>query len=140
MFKQSISEKAHNYGANIYKVVATNGYTWNDGIYTGEQDPMTGLEHAQKVVLNLLNGLLGGYRSVVAHNYFTSISVVERLLEHKTYLFETLRSNRAGSGNKVLQKKLRRDKLYALQNKDGIKLILWKDKRDVPIIFIRPPH
>jgi hypothetical protein len=51
-----------------------------------------------------------------------------------------LRSNRAGSGNEVLQKKLRRGEVSGLQNKDGIKLIMWKDKRDVLMISTRPSH
>ncbi len=61
LFKQSISEKAHNYGAKIHKVAATNGYTRNYVIYTGEKDPMAGLWHAQTVVMNLLDGLEGCY-------------------------------------------------------------------------------
>jgi hypothetical protein len=109
-------------------------------IYSGQQDPTVGLGHAQTVVMNLLDGLLGCYRTVVADNFFTSISLAERLLEHDTYLIETLRNNRVASGNKVLLKELRRREVYGIQNKDGIKLIMWKDKRDVLMISTRPLH
>ncbi len=51
-FKQCISRKTHKYGVQTDKVAATNGYTWNDVIYTGEQDPMRGLGHAQTVDMN----------------------------------------------------------------------------------------
>jgi hypothetical protein len=101
---------------------------------------MGGLGHAQNVVMNLLDGLMGCYRTVVADNFFTNIFPAERLLEHDAYLIGTLRSNRAGSGNKVLQKKFGRREVYGLQNKDGIKLIMWKDKRDVLMISTRPSH
>ena len=47
-----------------YKVAGTNGYTWNLKIYTGKQDPMAGRGHAQTVVMDLLDGLLGCYRTV----------------------------------------------------------------------------
>ncbi len=67
-------------------------------MYTGEQDPMGGLEHAQTVVMNLLDGLSGCYWALVADNFFTSISLAKRLLEHDTYLIGTLRSNHASSG------------------------------------------
>lgn len=35
LFKQYIPGKAHKYGVKIYKLAATNGYTWNFRIYTG---------------------------------------------------------------------------------------------------------
>ncbi|CAF4772193.1 unnamed protein product, partial [Rotaria sp. Silwood2] len=75
----------------MYKLAATNGYTWNYGIYTGQQDPMAGLGHAQAVVMNLLDGLEGCYRTVVADNFYTSIPVAKCLLEGDTYLIGTLR-------------------------------------------------
>ena len=90
--------------------------------------------------MNLLDGLLGCYRTVAADNFFTSISLGKRLLEDDTYLIGTLRSNRAGSGNEVPQRKLRRGEVYGRQNRDGITLVKWKDKRDVLMISSRPSH
>ena len=101
-------------GVKIYKIAATNGYTWNFLVYTGQQDPTAGLGHAQTVVMNLY-GLLGCYRTVVADNFFTTISLAKRLLGDDTYLIGTLRSNRAGSGNEVTQRKLRRGEVYGRQ-------------------------
>ena len=54
LFKQYIPGKAHKYGVTMYKLAATNGYTWNYLIYTGEQDSMAGVGYAQSVVMNLL--------------------------------------------------------------------------------------
>jgi hypothetical protein len=51
VFKLYIPGKAHTYGVQIYKLAATNGYTWNFMIYTGKQDPTAGLRHAQTVVI-----------------------------------------------------------------------------------------
>ncbi|CAF1299930.1 unnamed protein product [Didymodactylos carnosus] len=101
---------------------------------------MAGLGHAEAVVMNLLDGLSGCYRTVVADNFFTSNSLAKRLLEQDTYLVGTLRSNRAGSGHKIVQKKLKPGEAYGLQNKVGIKLIRWKDKRDVLMISTKPSH
>jgi hypothetical protein len=47
---------------------------------------------------------------------------------------------RAGSGHKVVQKKLKHGEVYGLQSKISIKLIKWKDKRDVIMISIKPTH
>ena len=130
LFKQYIPGKAHKYGVKMYKLVATNGYTWNFMIYTGQQDPMTGLEHAQTVVMNLLDGIDRCYRTIIADNFFTSISLAKRLLEDDTYLVGTPRSNCLGSEGEV----------DWLQNKGGVKLIKWKDKKDVLMISTRPSH
>ncbi|CAF3747131.1 unnamed protein product [Rotaria sp. Silwood1] len=73
--------------------------------------------------MKLLDGLDGCYRTVVADNFFTSISLAKYLLEDDTYLIGTLRSNRVESGSKVLEENLSRGEVYGLQNKDGIKLI-----------------
>lgn len=140
LLKQYIPGKAHKYGVKMYKLAATNRYIWNFRIYTGQQDPIAGLGHAQTVVINLLNDLDGCCRPVIADNFFTSISLAKRLLEHDTYLIGTLRSNHVGSASEVAQEKLRRGEVYGLQNKDGVKLIKWKDKKDVLMISIRPSH
>ena len=109
-------------------------------VYTGQQDPTAGLGHPQTVVMNLLDGLLGCYVTVAVDNFLTSISLAKRLLEDDIYLIGTLRSNRAGSGNEVPQRKLRRGEVYGRQNRDGVKLIKWKDKRDVLMISSGPSH
>ena len=77
---------------------------------------------------------------MAADNFFTTISLAKRLLQDDTYLIGTLRANRARSGKEVSQRKLRRGEVFGRQNRDGIKLIKWKDKRDVLMISSRPSH
>ena len=96
----------------IYKLATVNGYTWNFLIYTGQQEPMAGLGLVQTVVMNLLNGLEGCYRTVVAANFFTSIPLAKCFLENDTYLIGILRSNRTGPGSKVVQRNLRHAEVY----------------------------
>ena len=99
---------------------------------------MPGLENAQTVVMDLLNDLEGCYRTVVVDNFFISISLVERLLEHNTYLIGTLRSNRAGSVSEVPHKNRRHGEVYELLSKEGVRLIIRKDKKNVLMISTRP--
>ena len=101
---------------------------------------MAGTEHAQAMVMNLLDNLEGCYRSVVADSFFISISLAKQSLEHDAYLIETVRANRVTSGSKVLQKNLRRSEAYGLQNTDDVKLIKWKDKKDILMISTKPSH
>ena len=140
LFKQYIPGKAHKYRVKIYKLAATNGYTWNFMIYSGKQDPTAGLGHAQTVVLDLADGLLECHRTVVVDNFFTSISLAESLLRNDTYLIGILRSNWAGSGHEVVRKKLKRGEVYGLQSNNGTKVIKSKDKRDVLMISTKPSH
>ena len=89
LFKQYIPGKAHKYGVKIYKLAATNGYTWNFVVYTGKQDPTAGFGHAQTIVIDLADDLLGCHRTVVLDNFFTSMALakvycgmIPILLEH----------------------------------------------------------
>jgi hypothetical protein len=75
---------------------------------------MAGVGHAQAIVMILLDGRDGCYRTVVADNFSTTISLAKYLLEHDTYLIGTLRSNRVGSGTKVLEDNLSRGEVYGL--------------------------
>ncbi|CAF1214767.1 unnamed protein product [Adineta ricciae] len=109
-------------------------------VYTGKQSSIAGHGHAETVVRQLVNDLLGCYRTVGTDNFFTTISLAQYLLQNDTYLIGTFRSNRAGSLHEVAKKKLKHGEIYGLQNKDGIKLIKWKDKRDVLMISTKPPH
>lgn len=49
----------------------------------------------------------------------------------------TLRNDRAGSGNEVCQKTLCRSEVCRCQNREDMKLIIWKEKRDVLTIEAR---
>ena len=104
-FRQYVPGKAHKYGVKMYKVEDTNGYTWNFIIYTEKENSTTGLSHSQTVIMQLLEDLFGFYRIVVVDNIFTSIDLAKRLLGNDTYLIGTLRRNRIGSGEAILQKK-----------------------------------
>ena len=139
-FKKYIPREANKYGVKIYKVAVTNRYTWSFMVYTGQQNPTAGLGHAQTVVMNLLDDLLRCYRTSAAGNFVTSISLAKSLLEDDAYPIEILRSNRTGSGNEVRREKLRRGEVYGCQNREGIKLLLCRDKRDVLMISFRPSH
>jgi hypothetical protein len=83
-FRQYVPGKAHKYGVKMYKVADMNGYTWDFIIYTGKQNPTTGLSHSQTVIMQLLENLFGCYRTVVADNFFTSIDLAKRLLRNDT--------------------------------------------------------
>ena len=78
---------------------------------------MADFGHSLTVVMYLSKDLWGCDRRVVADNFLTSISLAKRLLRNDTSLIGTLRSNRAGSGHQVVQKKLKYGEVDGLQTR-----------------------
>lgn len=123
-FRQYVPGKSHKYGVKICKAADTNGFTWN----------------SETIAMQLLEDLLGCYQTIVANDFFTSINLARRLLGNDTYLIGTWRSDCVRSGKATAQRKIQRGEIYGLQSDDGVKLIKWKDKREVLMISTKPSH
>lgn len=133
IFKQYMPLKTHKYGVKIFKLCSEEGYTWNMKIYCGkEQD--AGASVPSNVVMTLSECLLDTGRTVVVDNYYTSLDLANKLLDRKTHLVGTLRSNRRGNPKDVTQKKLKRGEMMAQENERGICVMKWRDKRDVLLL------
>ena len=89
---------------------------------------------ADTVVFSLMNGLLDSGRQLCCDNWYSSIGLAKKLLERRTHLVATLRKNRSELPPLVKEKKLKRGELYCLQNKDGILVLKWRDKRDLMML------
>lgn len=55
------------------------------------------------------------------NNVYTSVPLVEELLTEKTFICETLRGNRIGLPMNFKEKKMKRDDIFSLVNKKGVK-------------------
>ena len=75
-----------------------------------------------------------------ADSYYTSIPLGEMLKEDDTYLCGTLRKNAKGIPKEVLTPKLKKGEIIGLQNLSGVKIVRWKDKRDVLTISTCDNH
>lgn len=56
---------------------------------------------------------------------------MEKLIAMHIYLVGTLRKNRRGNPQEVISQKLKRGEFIARENRKGITILKWKDKRDV---------
>ncbi|CAH1968772.1 unnamed protein product [Acanthoscelides obtectus] len=56
------------------------------------------------------------------------------MLDSNTHLIDTIRKNRKGLPKEVVDKKLKKGEVAAMENKDGITLLKWKDQRDVLVL------
>lgn len=142
-FKQYIKNKSHKYGVKLFKLYTESGYTLNTKVYCGKEsnkDSNNLCGHAEAVVMELMDDYLNKKRTLYADNFYNGIPLAENLLSHDTYLCGTLRKNRRGLPKEVLSQKLKKGDLVGLQNPQGVKIMKWKDKRDVLMISTKLNH
>ena len=131
-FKQYISNKRHKFGIKLFKLCLENGYLFDLSIYCGQEKiPNQEQSVPSSVVLKLTEKLLNQGRTIVIDNYYTSVELATALLEKKSYILGTLRSNRKNNSKTVTQKKLKRGEHIAEESNNGIYIEKWKDRRDV---------
>lgn len=95
-FRQYIPNKRHRYGIKLFKLCSQGGYTWAFKIYTGKERA-DNISVSEKVVMELMEGLLDCGRTLYTDNWYTSVSLAETLLRRRTHLVGTLRTNRKKS-------------------------------------------
>lgn len=133
-FRQYIPNKRHRYGIKMYKLCTSLGYTWNLSIYVGKDLVNRNLSASHNVVMKLIEGLLNDGRILYVDNFYTSIPLAHHLLQYKTHLVGTLRSNRKYLPLAVMRAKLKKGEIIAKESPDGITVLKWQDKRDVKML------
>lgn len=127
--KQCTQQKTHK--VKLLKLSTDKGYTWNVKMYVGRD---TGASVPTQVVITLANDLLESGRTIVTNNYYTSLKLANLLLDKKTHLIGTIRSNKRGIPRAVITKKLKRGEMIAKVNSRGICIMKWRDKRHVLLL------
>ena len=140
ILRQYIPNKAHKYGLEFYKLCDVNGYTWRFIIYKGKGDLSNEFSHSEYITLQLMEGLLREGRTLYVDNFYSSVVLAKTLLDKSTYVCGTLRSNRRFIPKEVTSKKLKKGEVVGKQSNDGIKVMKWKDKRDVLRLTTVPEH
>lgn len=137
LFRQYIPLKSHKYGIKLYKLCLPTGYTYNCIVYCGKPAVSTrNIGHAHKIVLELIDGLMDEGRVVCGDNFYTSLPLVQELLQRKTFYCGTLRVNRKGIPIDFIKRKQKKGEVDSVVNQEGIKIVKWTDKRQVVMMFI----
>uniref|UniRef100_A0A914D5G0 PiggyBac transposable element-derived protein domain-containing protein n=1 Tax=Acrobeloides nanus TaxID=290746 RepID=A0A914D5G0_9BILA len=105
------------------------GYTHRIVVYAGRVEKSDG-SVAEKSVFELMEQYLMRGRRLFADNWYSSISLAQRLIQNETDFVGTFRRNRRGFPKRLVQKKQKKGEIMALR-KDGITLMNWHDKRSV---------
>ena len=100
IFRQYIPNKRHRYGIKLFKLCSSGGYTLKIEIYAGKDTTRVG-SVAENVVLKLMEGLLDKGRCLFVDNWYTSVSLAEKLIQRRTHLVGTIRKNRRGLPKKT---------------------------------------
>ena len=135
LFRQYIPNKAHKFGVKLFKLCESKRYTYTVKLYSGKGDYQVSL--AVDTVLQLCAPYVNAGRTVCTDNFYTCLPLATKLLDVKTHLVGTIRVNRKGLPGAVTKSKLKKGEVIARENKDGIVVMKWRDKRDVSILSTR---
>nr|CAH7727695.1 unnamed protein product [Callosobruchus chinensis] len=141
--RQYIKNKRHKYGVKLYKLCTVEGYTLNIRIYCGKEttqnaDPND--PHTVKVVMDLMQNVVGSGRSLYADNFYSSVALVKKLQQQKTLYCGTLRSNKRGLPKDFVNRKIKKNQVIGVHNGHGVKIIKWMDKRPILMISNKREH
>lgn len=133
IFRQYNKSKRHKYGIKLFKLCTTPGYTSKVEVYGGKKldSPET---TPTNVVLNLARNYFGKGHTMFVDNWYTSLDLAEKLVQQDTHLVGTLRKNRRNLPKDVMTMNLKPGEFSAKENKNGITVMKWKDKRDVCLL------
>ncbi|KAF2905975.1 hypothetical protein ILUMI_00206 [Ignelater luminosus] len=130
-------DKRHiTFGIKMYKLCTSRGYTYNLKIYCGK----TREESAStNVVFSLMDTLLDTGRTLYTDDYYTSVSLASQLLQRKTHLVGTVRSNRKYNSKSVVNKELKKNEVFAEESGTGIVMLKWRDTHD-DVLMLSTQH
>ena len=138
--RQYVPGKSHKYGVKLYKLCTPDSYTLNFEVHTKRKHNRDGLGVTESRVVMLTEKYLNHGATLFADNYYCSKELGEYLLKNKTYLCGTVRSSRKTLTKEVTKVKLKRGEMKALENRQGVKVYNWLDKRNVLTISTVPEH
>lgn len=133
IFRQYNKNKRHKYGIKLFKLCSNPGYTVKVQVYVGKNYDSVNTTPTN-VVLALCDDYLNKGHTVCTDNWYTSLDLARKLLAGQTHLIGTLRKNRRGLPQTVVQTKLKTGEFSAQESDDGITIMKWKDKRDVLLL------
>ncbi|XP_054918033.2 piggyBac transposable element-derived protein 4-like [Dermacentor andersoni] len=138
---QYIPLKRARFGLKFFMLCeASSGYVWDVIIYTGKGtnlgtpanvDPTSPM--GTKVVMKLLEPLLGKGYCLTVDNFYTSPELVDLLLLNRTDVYGTVRANRKDMPPEFRTQKLKKGEIQAYQRGKCVAL-QWRDKKVVTVL------
>ncbi|XP_068250307.1 piggyBac transposable element-derived protein 4-like [Palaemon carinicauda] len=135
---QYIPAKRKRFGIKFFELCeSSTGYIWNFCIYSGKNttflDKYKNLPVTSRVVMSLMDPLLGKGYCLYTDNFYTSPTLADMLVDNETETVGTLRLTRKDVPAFIKNAKLKKgETVAAFRNKSMV--LKWKDKKDVCVL------
>lgn len=144
IYRQYLKQNRYIYGIKIFKLCCGSGYTYAFRVYAGKTLEK-GLEKGfalgkgqntmpTNIVMSLCRDLFDKGHTLYTDKWYTSLELADKLVDKNIHLVGTLRSNRRGNPLQVVSQKLKQGEIIAKENKKGITILKWNDKRDILLL------
>lgn len=136
ILKQYLRDKPHPWGLKAWCLCESDtGYLLNCNIYLGKKEERDkDLLLGEQVVMGLCRPYFGLFHHVYFDNFFSSIRLMQMLLDNKTYACGTMRSDRKFFPPDLKQKLKLQQGEFVRRQSGQITVNIWKDKKDVRIV------
>jgi hypothetical protein len=137
IFKEYIPKKHKHFGFKIYKLCDSTGYTYDMGVYLGNdrQQPAQHLAATHTTVTNLTRRVEGVGHKLYMDSFFSSPDLFDDLAQKKIYCWGTVRLHRKGMPKDLKPKTLRLKRGdIRVRTRGDLTGVVWRDKRDVCIL------
>ncbi|CAH2017704.1 unnamed protein product [Acanthoscelides obtectus] len=143
-FKQFIPSKPAKYGIKTFALCdSKTSYTFNLETYVGTQPegPYKLSNSSEDIVIRLVNPVAGTNRNITGDNWFTSLSLVKKLLQEKklTYI-GTMRKNKREIPPQFLPNKNRPEKSSLFGFQKDCTMVSYCPKKNRSVILLSSMH
>ncbi|XP_014616305.1 PREDICTED: piggyBac transposable element-derived protein 4-like [Polistes canadensis] len=133
IFRQYLKQNRYKYGIKIFKLCCGSGYTYALHVYIGKTLKKENTMPT-KIVMSLCRDIFDKGHTLYTSNWYTSIELANKLIDKNIHLVGTLHSSQWNLPQQVILKKLKQGEIIAKENKKGITILKWKDKRDILLL------
>jgi hypothetical protein len=145
-FRQYIPSKPGKFGIKIFWLTDSTGkYCFNGLTYIGkgtlsEKQRSESSSLAEAIVMNLMDPFLNNGRHLTADNWFSSVKLVERLLENGTTYVGTIRKNQRALPPSLKDMAGRNHGDVQFAHNQSMLLVSFWDKGTSPVLIIDSLH
>ena len=135
---QYIPAKRKRFGMKFFELCeSSTGYIWNFFVYAGSDtsymEKYMDLPVTSRIVLSLMDPLLGKGYCLYTDNFYTSPTLADKLVDCETDTVGTVRVTRKDVPAKIKEAKLKKGETVAAYRKKSM-VLKWKDKKDVCVL------
>lgn len=132
--KQYLPKKPIKRGYKVWVLADETGYCWNFDIYTGKTGDQTEKNLGARVVKSLAAPLTNKNHKIYFDNFFSSVKLMEDLLDSKIYACGTINVSRKNLPNFTNDKDLKRGEYEWYTSDSGLTAVKWRDKKSVHML------